>query len=139
MRGSGDRVPVSGGGPFREERTRTGWGPRSHESMGIDAGVQVGGSATQMFYSHECMSRGAYMHIENTLGYIPERGRGRTRCGDYGRASVRERRGERKITNIDLCAHPKNQNTPKTAQFSQGRSQDASVLLCTVSSYRPLK
>ena len=47
MSGSGDRVPVTGGGggPFREERTRACWGTRLHESMSIDVAVRVGGSA----------------------------------------------------------------------------------------------
>ena len=51
MSGSGDRVPVTGGGPFREERTRTGWGTRSHESTSIDVAVRVGSSATRVFVS----------------------------------------------------------------------------------------
>ena len=61
--GSGDGVPVTGGGAFREERTRTGWGTRSHESMSIDVTVRVGGSATQIIlFARRYVSRCIHAH-----------------------------------------------------------------------------
>ena len=53
MIGSGDRFLVmeGGGGSLREERTRTGGGTRSRESMSIDVAVRVGSSATRVFVS----------------------------------------------------------------------------------------
>ena len=53
------------------------------------------------------------MHVENTLWSIPEGVTGRTRCGDNGRASVREREEQTKTTpNNKLPMYVSNTFTP---------------------------